>query len=141
LKNDPITPADQRGRAWERKVFGQDIHKYRANPTYLGWQDAIEDVVRSQKRIYWNPKKPKTKTGIEIFECVQSYLPQFLASELELYCAIGTSLDFHHGVDGFFMIHDFIVTIDLTTGWKSSHKAEVLIVRSNVGNSIWRPCR
>lgn len=141
MKDRNSTPAMQSGRVWERKVFGTNIHDNQTPPTYLGWQDAIEDVVRSQERMHWNPAKPKTKIGNEIFECVQSYLPEFLASELEFYCAIGTSLDYDWGVDGFFMIDDFIVTIDLTTGQKNSHKADVLVVRSNLANSIWRVCR
>jgi hypothetical protein len=140
LKKEEITPAMQRGRAWERQVFGNDIHRHEW-PEVFGWQTAIHQVVCLQASIPWRPREPKTKISNEIFECVQSYLPERLASKLEFYCAIGTSLDIKWGVDGFFMIDNFIVTIDLTTTHKQSYEADVLIIRSNVSNSIWRPCR
>jgi hypothetical protein len=135
-----ITEAIKHGRVWEGEVFGFSS-KNTSLPKYLLWQDALEDVVSSQSKMDWNPEIPKTHTSTELFACVQSYLPKHLQKKLKLYCALGTSLDYHYGVDGFFMIDNYIVTIDLTLSGKTKHKAQVLICKTSMEISIWRQCQ
>lgn len=134
-----MVPAIRSGQKWELKMFGRTSGAD-VIPTYLEWQEAVDEVVHSQKELEWDPCRPRTTLGLSIFECVQSYLPKHLAFRLELYSAIGTSLDVHHGVDGFFMIDNFIVTIDLSTNQKEFFKSDVLMVRKDGVVHMWRTC-
>lgn len=128
------------GHEWEKKVFGISGNQF-AVPKYLEWQDAVRDVIDIQWYIHWDPFKPKTPVAMEIFDCVKSYLPPELADRLQFLCAIGSALDWYHGIDGFFMIDKFIVSIDLSLGQKDSIKADVILPKNRSYMHLWRTCK
>lgn len=79
-------------------------------------QEALSEVVFKQAEMGWNPQYPSTKWGFKIFAGVADLLKRHEDKvKLRLYCSIGTLLDFHFKVDGFFMIDSYWVGIDLAT--------------------------
>jgi hypothetical protein len=130
---------NESGYIWEEQVFRVSSKMF-AKPVYLSWQDAVSDAIERQKDLRWNPTKPRTSVGKEMFECVQSYLPKYLADKLQFFCAIGTALDWYHGVDGFFEIDGFLVTIDLVYSEKQQAKADILFSKKEANILLWRVC-
>ncbi len=101
------------GHVWERDVFFIDSTFLRNHhkPAYLDLDVAIQKVKHMQNQMAWNPKRPHTDWGKKIFQEVFQYLPD---NSLEMYCALGTTLDYYHGIDGFFSWRGRIATFDLT---------------------------
>ncbi len=134
------------GAEWERMVFGYaalDFPKPRYIPT---WEDAIEEVAANQQRYNWNPKEPNTFTGQTLFQSVKSRLKKRFRDHLELYCALGMSLDWDYGTDGFFRINKYIVAVDLTANREkeeASRESDIVVVLAQdvMGRNIGRSCQ
>lgn len=93
----------------------------------------------------WDPVNPPTDMARTLMDTVKTSLEYRgrpdLAEGLRMACAIGTTLDSVHSIDGFFYIlHggtrfsvDGIVTFDVTISWSllkmQEQKADVLVVR------------
>ena len=107
-------------------MFGYD-NTALPDPVYLSWWVALEDVIVRQEELGWNPLSPKTIMGMALFRRVQQELPEHLTDKLLLYCAIGTAFDRWHGVDGFFVLGEGILTFDLSYGNKAEVKADILV--------------
>lgn len=144
MKNQKNTKREKTsgGYAFEMDMFGvssEFVHE----PAYLSYQEATTRAIASQKKLGWSPREPHTPLAKEMFVCVQAFLPKDLASELQLFCAIGTSLDIHHGVDGFFLTDEFCVTMDISCREKKAHeiKADILVMRRDTGRRLWRVSR
>jgi hypothetical protein len=89
----------------------------------------------------WNSRRPRTKIALKLFQNVQVYLPGKLGAKLELFCSVGTALDQHHGVDGFFTIGTHDITFDLSTYKKKSYqyKADFLITPKDLEDDVrWK---
>lgn len=125
------------GRVWEREVFGRSGDEF-PEPEYLPFGEAVEDVKRTQRERGWNPENPHTTIGSELLACVRGSLPPTLEKKVRFYCAIGSSLDWHHGADGFFTIGTFVVTVDLSYREKKDRKADVLFPHSKANLMLWR---
>lgn len=131
------------GADWERMVFGCTSGDFPI-PAFTEWEDAIEDVAINQNKFNWDTRKPKTVTAQKIFLDVQRRLDSRFREHLELYCAIGTSLDWNYGTDGFFRIDIYVVPIDLTSNReKAFRRSDVIIVMPQdvLGTKLGRPCR
>ncbi len=125
-----MKPAYISGADWERAVFGCTTRDY-PKPARLSWSDSIESVAVDQRRYNWDPRNPNTSVGLNIFLDVQRRLIKDYSEHLELYCAIGTSLDWYYGTDGFFRIGKYVVGIDLTSNAeKAKIKCDVVMVLS-----------
>jgi hypothetical protein len=77
--------------------------------------------VRMNQPAGWNPKDPASKCMNNFHTLVAEALETTDYSELKLFSAVGSPLDFFHGVDAFFEFQGRIVTIDVT---KNPHKLE-----------------
>lgn len=124
-------PSSHIGHVWERDVFYIDSTFLRNHhkPAYMDLDQAILRTKRMQNQFAWNPKSPHTDWGKKIFQEVKRYLP---VNNLEMYCSLGTTLDYYHGVDGFFCWNNKIVTFDLTTrDRKIDIKADITITPKN----------
>ena len=132
------------GREFERDFFGSVWQGYEFfKPDWMEFADAVADVKTKQIEIKWTPKAPKTKKAKAIFGCVQAFLPDERKEELEMYCCLGTCLDYHHGCDCLMVLGSKVVTIDLsvTEKQKSELKADFNLSRNRWQfESLWHPC-
>ncbi len=128
------------GRQFEEIFFGITGHKIR-RPIYVDWDPALIRVIQRQSDLGWDPRIPKTTLSHEFFECIKSYLPSEKAVDLRLFCCLGTTLDWHHGIDGFFMLDGIITTIDLSLKKKADFKADFLISPPDSPFTFWRICK
>jgi hypothetical protein len=125
------------GYIWEEEIFGRSSKGNSA--TYLDYGAALADAIRRQEELRWDPDHPKTFTANELFECVRSYLPKHLAERLQLFCSVGTALDYHHGIDGFFFLAGIVVSMDLSyRPKKRSIKADFEFPRTMANSRLWR---
>ena len=120
-----------------------DFPKPRYIPT---WDDAIEEVAANQQRYKWNPRAPNTLAGQKLFRAVQTRLKKRFRDHLELYCAVGSSLDWDYGTDGFFRIGKYIVAIDLTASREKermSAESDIVVVLAQhvLGTKIGKSCQ
>lgn len=133
------TPIEQ-GVLWEKEFFGVSNDMY-GEPQYLNWQNAVAQVVEIQGHYNWDPRRPRTTKASEALDCVRSYLPPWMARKVGLFCSIGTALDRFHGVDGFFLIDDWLVTVDLATKMKTGDvKADFILAKNQSDVKLWRFC-
>jgi hypothetical protein len=96
-------------------------------------------AIKRHRRRGWDSKKPRTEIAKKLFENVQIYLGEALSDRLELYCSIGTALDQHHGIDGFFTIGTHDITFDLSTHLKKDYKAKFLITPGDLEDGVrWK---
>lgn len=131
------------GADWERAVFNCTARDFPV-PARVTWEDAIEEVAANQQKYNWNSTFPPTSAAQRIFFDVQRRLDRQFREHLELYCALGTSLDWDYGTDGFFRIDKYVVPIDLTSNRaKAFQKSDVVIVLAQdvLGEKLGRPCR
>lgn len=127
------------GREFEKEFFGEnaifnerflmayteDRNKYIAD-----FDECLYEAKKyTQQRIGWNTKEPSTKLAQFLFQNVKKHLPSQYRKELELFCAIGSRLDYFHGVDAFFAIGSIIVTIDVSLNKTKETKADVLVYK------------
>ncbi len=126
------------GYDFERLIFGIDSSQM-LEPHRLGYDDSLLDAIRRHRKLQWNPKTPSTPMAKELHNCVRSYLPADMQDSLRLYCALGSSLDFWHGVDGFFMTDEKgVATFDVSCRNKPNVKADFLIKRRDISIYMWR---
>jgi hypothetical protein len=98
----------------------------------MKFNQALEEVKENQP---YDPHHP-TGEAAEFHRAVASAMgvdPE----ELELYTAVGSTLDRFHGVDGFFSFNGIIVTVDVTANpHKDSYKARVIVNLEDAGNGF-----
>lgn len=85
-------------------------------------------VLQMQERLSWDVRNPKTKMSAQLFKAVKNKLPEDLSNKLMLYCALGTPLDYFHGIDGFFILEgltEFPVTFDLVRSYGGLNRARL----------------
>jgi len=128
------------GQLFEWEIFGTDATKVftKQDPKdvkYLSWKKAMEEVISVYgKEESWDPCNPSTPNSKRLHRLVDGGLDDD-AGDLELYPALNSSFDIHHGVDGFFKLGNKIVTIDLTTrDDKDNVKADFLITQKHFEN-------
>jgi hypothetical protein len=117
------------GRQFEQFFFGftipdSEIFQYRLDE-YIPFPEALQEVKDAQFEGY-NPSFPSGGCNKDFFDAVRKHL---LVSDdsLEYFIAIGTKLDFWHGVDAFFEWRGVGVTIDATLDPEKIRKADFLI--------------
>ncbi len=133
------------GEEFEQEVFGRD-HRLMMEriPLHESFAQAMESVVARHGRrhldpIRWDCRKQATLPARRLYWYVSKWLPQRYRTSLRLFNAIGTSLDYWHGIDAFFWWRDGrprkrrsepmdrIATLDLATYQKASFKADFLV--------------
>lgn len=123
------------GGLMERELFGEFEPKQEKPPKYLDFNNAITIVIDNQPG---DPTDPQADFARDLhYAMVQKLDPiEEDCSNLRFYTAVGSQLDWHHGVDGFFIYTDkntgfqYLITIDLTMDPSKSlpgKKAEYLL--------------
>jgi len=79
---------------------------------YRPYREAMDEVRRFQPG---DPSDPECRFANDFHAMVALELGLEDWSELKFYTAVGSPLDFYHGVDGFFEFCGKVVTIDGTT--------------------------
>ena len=140
---DEPVPEKPEGRLWENEVFRYYLFTERGEPPppYQPFHTALRDVMENQPDWKWDPARPRTPVATELFECAQTFLALCGRdpTKLRLFCAIGSSLDTHHGIDGFFEHCGVIATVDLTANReKLESKAQVIFRKEESTHKLWR---
>ena len=143
--NEPFVR--DRGREWEHYFFGLQRESPFRQVQYVDYESAVSQLLNMQGNVFGLvPQYPVKAMTKSLIACTKEFLQLFgkpYNEVLRLYCALGTSLDMHHGIDGFFVLGNrHIVTFDLTArlcGEKTSRKADVIIERSRCkSHEMWR---
>jgi len=107
------------GHLFEEEVVGRCRVIHRG---YMRWRDAAKLARESQ------PAR-KTPTAARL----EREVSQQFGKAVQFFTAVGTPLDFFHGVDGFFEFEGFVVTIDLTMNpHKETGKAHMVIQQGDL---------
>ena len=94
---------------------------------YMPWQEAAEQVRKHQPR----EKRP---AAARLEQEVARRLGKF-GTAVRFYTAVRSTLDQYHGVDGFFQLGRFVVTIDVTINpEKSAGRADLIIQADDFEN-------
>ncbi len=126
------------GSLFEQEIFGPKavfdpkvLEAYRRYPTknFKDFKESLDEVKLIQDKFDWNPQRPSTLLGDHLYTLVQSHLREEFKDDLRLYCAIGTRLDYFHGVDGFFGLRNAIFTFDLTVSDKGPKENVDITIR------------
>ncbi|MCX6701988.1 MAG: hypothetical protein NTX96_02210 [Candidatus Zambryskibacteria bacterium] len=133
------------GRGFELELFG--VSSQNKIPDYLDFFSAMQEVAetpllrsnpKSGRKERYNPIRPNWGKLYQLWFEVEKHLPWrsegIRSGPLSLYISIGTSLDFHHGVDCFFWWMGAYLTIDASLALKEKRgrgkehlKADLLI--------------
>lgn len=131
------------GYQWEKTFFGIHTDEGFTRPNNMGFAQAINYTKRMQRELGRDTKYPKSDLTQSFFSCIASYIPENCRCDFELFCAIGTPLDYCHGIDGFFKLGNNIVTFDLTTRTGKGHVAADLLLRPDdfETRDMWKICK
>ena len=113
----------QDGHAFEIEILGRCGAPYRGR---MRREDAMALVREHQ---------PSQKT-----QTVTAFEREFerLGLPVRFYTAVGTCLDIHEGIDGFFEFRGVVVTIDLTLNTeKETAKADFVVQKGDLANIPW----
>ena len=121
------------GKIIENELFGETREKERGHRHngYLTYESSLAVVKATQGEN--NPTDPDRPFANDLHATVAQELSPEDYSCVRFYTAIGSPLDFYHGVDGVieFSLPDgsaFVVTIDITTNpEKLEYKADIVV--------------
>ena len=99
-----------RGSRLEENFFGHHADFSQGIPRYQEYNEGVVFVRKNQKKLGWNMRNPKTEFGRNLFLRVRRDLNCYRRS-LRLCCALGSALDYYHGIDGFFFFEADLVNI------------------------------
>lgn len=116
--------SDETGHLFEGECLGEVKVSARGRE-YLSFAEAMALVKAAQP---WNPTDPGPRPANDLHAAVCEVLGVDNYSEVALYTAVGSPLDFYHGVDALIEWRGAIVTIDVTANpTKSAHKADFIL--------------
>jgi len=111
------------GRIFEREVLGEC--RVRAHGK-MGFYASLKEVMRGQPSNTFEPMGETDRFYTAV--CGQMRRKGLNPVGLQIYTAVGSSLDRFHGIDGFFSFEGIIVTVDCTINpHKDVTKARVLV--------------
>ena len=121
------SPSGYTGHIFESEVLG--TCRVRAHG-YIKFNQALSEVKENQPN---DPHHPIGEAG-EFHKAVASVMGVD-PDKLELYTAVGSSLDIFHGIGGFFSFEGVTVTVDVTANsHKDNCKARVLVCMDDAEN-------
>ncbi|HEX7724647.1 MAG TPA: hypothetical protein VF438_02850 [Candidatus Paceibacterota bacterium] len=104
------------------RLFGRHA-TFDKPPPDIDFVDALVQVFYNQPSD-WDPLSPPQHWARHMLDTVRHHLPKETNREnLGLYLALGTSLDWWHGVDAFFALELGVATLDVTTRRRGSKRA------------------
>ena len=113
------------GRLFEWSVLGKALT---TPENLLGYLPFKKAMALAKKLTCWNPTDPEPRQANNLHFYVCEALKVEDYSKVRFYSALGTPLDFFHGVDCWIEYDSRVVTIDLTAnGHKDYHKADVVV--------------
>ncbi len=116
-------PTCPTGTEVEEEVIGHALVSW--NGQYVPFHQSLRAVKSHQP---WDPSDPEPRFASDLHASVALALGLDDWSGLEFYTAVGSPLDFFHGVDCFFCFKGKIVTIDLTiNSSKQVAKADLVV--------------
>ena len=118
------------GKLFEHDVLGNGTKIFCLDslPKYKPWKIAKQEVIIKVNYSKWDPSDPDSRICNDLHATVAMELGLEDWNELQLFPAVGSSFDIHHGVDMFFQLGKSYATIDLTiNGKKDKHKADINI--------------
>ncbi len=117
----PSIPGIQDGKDAERALLGRP--KWEHGPNYLPVKDCIKKL-----------EEPGVQPGIlersKIINDLRKMIAELSPNKndpVKFYTAVGTPLDYYHGVDAYFRQGENIVTMDVSLRGKELHKANVFL--------------
>jgi hypothetical protein len=119
------------GRQYEIEAAGYCPAEDNQEPEWLYYYDSVYWVVNNQPEGY-NPAEPWLGLAGFLFDGVKRELPKRLRSRLRLYISVGSSLDYWHGVDLFFVLWDeidYFISIFSPKGGRKSTRATIDLIR------------
>lgn len=103
---------------------------------HLPYRTAMARVRMNQPQ-GWNVSDPSSKCMNNLHTFIAETLELTDYSELQLFTAVGSPLDFFHGIDAFFEFQGKIVTIDVTKNPKKFEgKADFILQESVLEDEI-----
>lgn len=109
------------GHLFEHQVLGPCLWQ---EDGYLPFKKALEQVKRSQSG---EPHRPSSRIARTLHRQVALALGVGEWNELSFYTAVGSPLDYYHGIDAFLEWQGCMVTIDVTMNPdKTSGKADLI---------------
>lgn len=97
------------------------------NGEHMAYRESMRWVKAHQPK-GWDPTDPSPRFANDLHASVAEALGLDDYSELRFYTAVGSPLDYFHGVDGFFEYRGKIVTIDVTVDpGKLTAKADLVV--------------
>lgn len=127
-----ITTVDlKKGKEFELSLLGNEI-----NDGLCKYDSFKNCICRIKDKQRWDVSCPvSNRFANDIHALVAIALGLDDWSKLEIYNALGSALDYYHGVDFFFVIGNKRVTIDLTTNPEKIHgKADFILQEIVVDN-------
>ncbi|MCR4279667.1 MAG: hypothetical protein NUV78_02955 [Candidatus Zambryskibacteria bacterium] len=120
------------GSEIEEEVVGRCMLKW--NGKHVPYQQSMRSVMANQP---WDPSDPEPKFANDLHASVALALKLDDWSRLKLYTAVGSPLDYYHGVDCFFEFEGLIVTIDVTVNPnKLEYKADLVLNVSDLETAL-----
>lgn len=122
------------GRRFELTIFGEVISLTRQEAGQVPQLSFADSLAHAEANAAeklcagtWNPGSPPTMTGFQLQQAVQNALHLKPPLEVLLVNALGTPIDIHWGVDGYFKLANtnIIVTVDLTTNYDKVRSGQI----------------
>lgn len=118
------------GHLFEEEVVGKCLWIWNA---YVPFDRSLATVKASQPK-NWDPHDPSTPVSNDLHALVVDLLDEEY-DNVSFFTAVGSPLDYYHGVDAFIEYHGQVVTLDVTINkHKDSYKADVIIGEDDVYN-------
>jgi hypothetical protein len=110
------------GKLLEEEILGRCLH---VGESYLSYRKSMEAVKNSQP---WDTSDPDTRVASDLHAHVAIALGLEDWTQLQLFTAVGSSLDRFHRVDAFFEFNGHVVTFDLTMNpHKDEYHADLIL--------------
>ena len=110
------------GKLFEGEVLGECKVAWDG---YMSYKGSMELVRENQP---WDPSDPESRVANDLHASVAITAGIEDFEELKLFTALGTPLDYFHGVDAWFEFRGSVLTVDVTTNrHKDEYKADMVI--------------
>ena len=120
------------GKLWEEEIIGHCTHIVMK---YTSYENSMNIVKKSQP---WDTTDPQPRFANNLHANVAMALGIEDWSQLQFYTAVGSPLDYFHGIDCFFEFQGHVVTIDVTTNPdKDEYRADFILQRDTDEQEIF----
>jgi len=124
-----INPVGEKKEAAE-KLLDDLQERYKFRDGIPGFEPSMDFVKKFQPKETWtegNSNRPQIKLAGDLYDAICRWLavkPDDPENGLRFYTAVGSPLDYIHGVDAFFQFGETRVLIDVTKNVKNKQRAD-----------------